>query len=647
MKLQTPFDKKLAECPRPGEGVHSWALGAANVAALTGVSREEAAKRIVEKMPRAETPHGEVDAALEKAFSENGGGGVSMYRNVKDNAGTVAPLVEILAAIRSGQWAELVSAVRNADTPDARAAAKARLPGFTAAGVFEKRKADKLKRHSGFLILDIDGLTDPHAAEATRDKLAEDAHTLASFVSPSGLGAKAVIAIDRPKNADEHKAAFLAVVDYWRKRGVEADTSGQDVSRLCFVSHDEHAVVKDASTPFEWRDAEPETGDDADPLAGAKSLAELADTPPDPEQTLLGNRFLCRRGAVLAVGRSGLGKSSASAQQDICWALGREAFGIAPARPLNILCIQAENDDGDLYEMARGVIVGMKLHEAEVAEVHQRTTYLQWFEVGQSFLAKLDRALQRARDDGRPFDLVRIDPLLSFAGGNLVDPGVIAEFCRTGLNSLAFRHNVGVLAVHHTPKINLTARPRMDGPEWIYAASGSADLSNWARGILVMADPVGQTPGVFRFIAAKRGKRLEWRDTNGELEFERYFAHAVEGGGMFWREATPEEIATASTASGAGQKMTRLGEIARKDAATMTAHAMNILKDGALSAGDFKKAVMLEFGINERDAREVGKWLTQGDDKPVKVLQLGKTAWHGTGPQLHELKNPPLKGVGV
>jgi hypothetical protein len=85
-------------------------------------------------------------------------------------------------------------------------------------------------------------------------------------------------------------------------------------------------------------------------LPDAVSLMSLADAKPDMAKTLLGNRFLCMGGGLLFVGPSGIGKSSASVQQDILWALGRPAFGIYPARRLRVLCIQAENDDGDLGE---------------------------------------------------------------------------------------------------------------------------------------------------------------------------------------------------------------------------------------------------------------------------------------------------------
>lgn len=389
----------------------------------------------------------------------------------------------------------------------------------------------------------------------------------------------------------------------------------------------------------------PEAVGKPDPLTGRKSLAELAKQPIDKSQTLLGNRFLCRRGAMLYVGRSGLGKSSSSGQQDICWALGREAFGIAPSKPLNILCVQAENDEGDLHEMAAGVLLGLGLTDEEVNEVNRRTTYVQWFETGEAFLTKLRDALTAERDAGRPFDLVRIDPLMAFAGGDLIKPEVIASFCRGGLNSIAFDFDCGIIAVHHTPKINQTARPRMDGPEWIYAATGCADLSNWARAILVIADSPNSMPGTFRLIGAKRGKRITWHDTKGAMEFERYFSHAENTGGMYWRTSTPEEVVAATSSLAGTKKPDALQAIACKDESVMRAHAMNIIRDKPLVAADFHAAVIREFDINSKYARTVVKILTEGEGKPVKVVKIGKVHWHGTAEQLTALRNPPLKGV--
>ena len=63
---------------------------------------------------------------------------------------------------------------------------------------------------------------------------------------------------------------------------------------------------------------------------------------------------------MLFVGPSGIGKTSASVQQDLLWSVGLPAFGIAPARPLKILTIQAEDDDGDLSEIVSGIKSSLK-----------------------------------------------------------------------------------------------------------------------------------------------------------------------------------------------------------------------------------------------------------------------------------------------
>ncbi len=104
------------------------------------------------------------------------------------------------------------------------------------------------------------------------------------------------------------------------------------------------------------------------PLPRARPLIDFGDTPPDPAKTLLGNRFLCREGGMLFVGPSGIGKTSAGVQQDLLWSIGLPAFGIVPARPLKILTIQAEDDDGDLSEIVSGVKGGCNSTQSNVSK---------------------------------------------------------------------------------------------------------------------------------------------------------------------------------------------------------------------------------------------------------------------------------------
>ena len=257
---------------------------------------------------------------------------------------------------------------------------------------------------------------------------------------------------------------------------------------------------------------------------------------PEPQNTFFQGRFLCRHGAMLFVGPSGIGKSSASVQQDICWSIGREAFGIIPQRPLRILHIQAENDEDDMAEMVTGVASTLLMTEAErqncianlLTRQHSTTS-------GARFLNEF---LRPALASDRP-DIFRIDPLHAYAGCDITDTQRIGEFCREGLNPLLNEFDCGVIVNHHTPKTTNRDTSNWRPSDWMYSGAGSADLTNWARAIMVI-EPT-QAPEAFRFIAPKRGRRLRWVNAEGESTIEKVFCHTQ--GKISWREASGEEAA--------------------------------------------------------------------------------------------------------
>lgn len=273
------------------------------------------------------------------------------------------------------------------------------------------------------------------------------------------------------------------------------------------------------------------------PLPLIRSIQELCDTPPDPTANLLGERLLCRGGAMLIVGPSGVGKSSMSMQQDICWAVGRAAFGIIPVRPLRILTIQAENDDGDLYEMSWGVIGGIRLTEEErimaAVNLHYVTEVAR---SGEPFLDMLDRLLTE-----HPCDIVRIDPLFAFYGAKIEDSEKLSLFLRGGINPILHMHDVGLILAHHTPKTNNRDTSNWTHTDYSYAGAGGAELTNWARAMLVLE--ATHTQGTFKLIAAKRGPRTGWRDPSGVREFIRYYRHSRHEGVICWEEGDPNEVA--------------------------------------------------------------------------------------------------------
>lgn len=265
------------------------------------------------------------------------------------------------------------------------------------------------------------------------------------------------------------------------------------------------------------------------------SLIDLYNLQINEEDTLLGDRWLCRKGTLLFVAPSGIGKSSASMQMDSFWALGQEAFGIAPARPLKILTVQVENDEGDLHEMASGVINGLCLSNTCFKSLQENTMTVSLSGVsGIKFFNILRKEIAAFRPD-----IVRIDPVTGFFDGDVKDSERVNLFCRHQLQPLLNEFNCGCILVVHTPKTNFRAdTSKWNTVDWSYAAAGAADWTNHARAVLVV-DPL-EYP-LFRFIATKRGGRIGWRDVVGEKEQARLFKHNTFDGNMFWINASDDE----------------------------------------------------------------------------------------------------------
>ena len=87
---------------------------------------------------------------------------------------------------------------------------------------------------------------------------AQNPHIFFAFVSPSGEGVKPVIPVSPlPTTPQEHKAAFDAVLDVFHEY-VEAEPNPKelkaqsDVSRLCFLAYDPHALYNPNALPIEW-----------------------------------------------------------------------------------------------------------------------------------------------------------------------------------------------------------------------------------------------------------------------------------------------------------------------------------------------------------------------------------------------------------
>lgn len=202
---------------------------------------------------------------------------------------------------------------------------------------------------------------------------------------------------------------------------------------------------------------------------------QLEERPPD--DSLLGERFLCRQGAWLLVAQSGVGKSVFAMQGAVSFSVGRALFGLRVNGPLRNLMIQAENNRGDMHETFVGVCRGLGLAESERAllEANFRTVHCSRYsgEAFAEFVAHLCRI-------HRP-DIVWIDPLLAYLGGEVGKMQDTGRFLRNQLSPVIEDYNCGVVMVHHTGKPPKGDDAKYKGHDLAYLGIGSSDITNWAR----------------------------------------------------------------------------------------------------------------------------------------------------------------------
>jgi VirE N-terminal domain/Primase C terminal 2 (PriCT-2) len=122
---------------------------------------------------------------------------------------------------------------------------KSSLDYVTFSGTFSTRKVAGLIEHSGLICIDIDKLND---IESIRNVIYKDEFLRMAFISPSGGGLKLVFEID----SNDNELAWSQIAEYLKvKYSIEADKSGKDVSRACFLCHDEKAYLNEKSEVFE------------------------------------------------------------------------------------------------------------------------------------------------------------------------------------------------------------------------------------------------------------------------------------------------------------------------------------------------------------------------------------------------------------
>ena len=119
---------------------------------------------------------------------------------------------------------------------------------ITPGGVFRSRKESDLVKASGYMVIDFDHIPD---APGLVKKLANDDHfeTVLAFRSPSGDGVKWIVALPpglaRPDGTPLTYGDYFTILSNYSRKyyGVQADPSGKDICRACFLPHDPDAFL--------------------------------------------------------------------------------------------------------------------------------------------------------------------------------------------------------------------------------------------------------------------------------------------------------------------------------------------------------------------------------------------------------------------
>lgn len=161
---------------------------------------------------------------------------VSYYKYIKDANPKDTGLDEFLSGIRDGRWQDEVLHIRTLLTKEERRLAKNKVPLVRVSGSFSGQTDASLRKHSGYIAIDLDDVENPNAV---KELLAQDKYIYAIFISVSGTGLCLIFKIDTGKHSESFEGICSYLYDTYQ---LIVDHSGGNISRARFVSYDPYLV---------------------------------------------------------------------------------------------------------------------------------------------------------------------------------------------------------------------------------------------------------------------------------------------------------------------------------------------------------------------------------------------------------------------
>lgn len=179
---------------------------------------------------------------------------VSTYSNITDVTSlSVKTIDQILTIIKNGntELINQITAIRNKTSHEEQNIAKKELPVFCCNGTFYRRSNVSLLQYSSFIAIDFDGFKTNDELQAYKEHLKTYPYVYAIFVSPSGMGLKAIIQ-HTSTNPTHHYNLFIQLHRIFGINNANFDSVVSDISRGTYFSYDPDLWLNPCCRPFEF-----------------------------------------------------------------------------------------------------------------------------------------------------------------------------------------------------------------------------------------------------------------------------------------------------------------------------------------------------------------------------------------------------------
>jgi hypothetical protein len=167
---------------------------------------------------------------------------ISLFKNsYAEQPDEQLTIEELVKRIKEGYWKKHVDKLQQIKDLRNYKKTKESLPGVTVSGEYKTRDKytpmkERLKKHSGFICLDIDKKDNPKIR--TQDLI--DNQCILQYVSCSGQGLKIIYRCKPTKDPAEHRRIYDAAVQRLEKKGIhlKVDPIVKSIASLQYVSFD-------------------------------------------------------------------------------------------------------------------------------------------------------------------------------------------------------------------------------------------------------------------------------------------------------------------------------------------------------------------------------------------------------------------------